>query len=247
MQEELYLSFENYLNNEMSLDEKTTFENQLQSDDDLKKQFELYKETTQFLEVKFSKDSIDFKDNLKSISESHFTEKALINDTIKAPKVISLQSKWFAIAAMLVVFIGVWFMNSGENPSYLDYNQHENANFVERGAVIQDLKAAQDAFNSKKYAAAVLLFEKVLVENKTPEVELYYGISLLETNKTTESEVVFKELKNGKSVYSQKAVWYLALAKLKLKEFNSCKDYLKEITKDSEDYEKAQELLKDLD
>ena len=47
--------------------------------------------------------------------------------------------------------------NSGENPSYSDYNQHENANFVERGSVIIDLKAAQEAFNNKNYEEAILL------------------------------------------------------------------------------------------
>jgi len=74
MQEELYIAFENYLHNEMTSEEKTTFENQLQSDEALKKQFELYKETSQFLEVKFSKETIDFKENLKSISKDHFAD-----------------------------------------------------------------------------------------------------------------------------------------------------------------------------
>ncbi len=242
MQEELYIAFENYLNNEMSLEEKTDFENQLQNDEFFKKQFELYKETTQFLEVKFSSETTDFKENLKSISENHFAD-----TTKKKSKVISLQSKWFAIAAMLVVFIGVWFLNSGGNPSYSDYNQHENANFIERGSVIKDLKESQEAFNNKNYEKAIPLFEKVLVEYKRPEIELYYGISLLEFNKTTQAEVVFSDLKDGESVYNQKAIWYLALVKLKLGDFEACKSYLKEISSDSEDFEKAQELLKDLD
>lgn len=242
MQEELYLLFENYLNNEMSLEEKTSFENQLQNDPKLKEQFELYKQTTQFLEVKFSKETVDFKENLKSISENHFA------DSIKKKtKVISLQSKWFAIAAILVVFIGVWFMNNNGNPSYSDYNQHENANFVERGSVIKDLKVAQEAFNNKNYEEAIPLFEKVLVEYKRPEIEFYYGVSLLEVNKTSEAETVFRDLKNGTSVYNQKAIWYLALTKLKLEDFESCKTYLKEISADSEEFEKAQELLNELD
>ncbi|WP_339887409.1 tetratricopeptide repeat protein [uncultured Flavobacterium sp.] len=243
MQEELYIAFENYLNNEMALEEKITFDNKLHNDEAFKKQFELYKETTQFLEIKFSNDSVDFKKNLESISEEHFA----VKPQKKESKVISIQSKWLAIAAMFVVFIGVWFINSGDNPSYSDYNQHENANFVERGSVIQDLKTAQEAFNNKNYGEAVPLFKKIVIENKTPEIEFYYGISLLEINKTHEAEVVFNSLKEGTSVYSQRAIWYLALAKLKLKEFKACKNYLSQISSDSEDYEKAQELLKDLD
>ncbi|CAM3579078.1 tetratricopeptide repeat protein [Flavobacterium gelidilacus] len=242
MQEELYIAFENYLNNEMTSEEKVDFENKLQNQESFKKQFELYKETTQFLEVKFSNDTIDFKENLKSISKDHFSD-----TNKKKSKVISLQSKWFAIAATLVVFVGVWFMNSGGNPTYSDFNQHENANFTERGSVIKDLKAAQEAFNDKNYEKAIPLFEKVLEEYKRPEIEFYYGISLLEVNKTAQAEVVFNNLKDGKSVYNQKATWYLALTKLKVEDFEACKTYLKEISSDSEDFEKAQELLNELD
>lgn len=242
MQEELYLSFENFLNNELSLEDKNAFKNQLQNDIDFKNQFELYKEATKFLEAKFSTGTIDFRENLKSISENHFSAA-----TKKETKVISLSSKWFAIAAILVLSIGVWFMNSGGNPSYSEFNQHENANFIERGSVIKELKLAQDAFNNKAYEEAVVLFEKVLVENKSPEVEIFYGISLLEINETSNAETVFKNLKNGKSVYNQKAIWYLALTNLKLKEFEACENYLKEISKDSEEYEKAQKLLNELD
>lgn len=241
MQEEIYEIFENYLNDEMASEEKITFENQLQNDTKLRAQFELYKETTQFLEVKFSNETLDFKENLKTISNHHFSE-----NTSKKPKVISMQSKWFAIAAVFVVFIGIWFLNSG-NPSYADYNQHENANFVERGSVIKDLKQAQEAFNNKKYEQAIPLFQKVLTEYKRPEIELYYGISLLEVNKTSEAATVFNELKNGKSVYKEDAIWYLALVYLKQEKYEECKSYLKKITKDSEKYSKAQRLLNDLD
>ena len=39
---------------QMTLEEKITFENQLQNDEAFKKQFELYKETNSFLKIKFS-------------------------------------------------------------------------------------------------------------------------------------------------------------------------------------------------
>ena len=157
MKEELYIAFENYLNNEMPLDEKTEFEKKLQTDNSFKNQFELYKETTAFLENKFSSETISFKENLKTISENHFSE----GKKTKA-KVISLQSKWFAVAAMLVVFIGIWFINTNGNPNYSDYNQHENANFIVRSEGNEDLKAAQEAFNVQNYEKAAVLFENFL-------------------------------------------------------------------------------------
>jgi predicted Zn-dependent protease len=242
MEEETYLEFENYLANEMSLEEKINFENKLENDTNLKNKLELYKETTQFLKVKFSSETSNFKENLESISNNHFTA-----SIAKKPKVISLQSKWFAVAAMFLVFIGVWFFNQQNNPTYSDFNQHENANFVVRGSVVTDLKDAEIAFNAKDYALAVGRFEKILQENSSPEIQLYYAISLLETGKTKQAEAIFIDLKNGTSVYSQKAIWYLALTKLKEKDFDACSVYLKQISEDSEEYQKAQRLLNDLD
>ena len=241
MHEELYIAFENYLNNEMSIEEKDIFENQLQNDEEMQNQFELYKETTQFLEVKFSNETIDFKDNLKSISENHFE-----SSTKKKSKVISLQSKWFAIAAMLVVFIGVWYLNQGANPSYTDYNSHNEANFIERSEGNPDLKAAQDYFNAKDYQKASETFAKIKnVAN--PEIQLYYGISLIETDNYSKAKILLENVSQGNSVYKEEAIWYLALSSLKQKNYEASKKYLQQITEDSEKYSSAQKLLNDLD
>ncbi len=241
MQEELYIAFENYLNNEMTLEQKNAFENQLKNDEDFKKQFELYKETNSFLEVKFSKETSDFKENLKSISENHFA-----NSTKKKSKVISLQSKWFAIAAMLVVFIGVWYLNQGANPSYSDYNFHNEAHFVERSEGNPDLKAAQDYFNAKDYQKASESFAKI--DNLTnPEVQLFYAISLIETDKYSKAKILLENVSQGDSVYKEEAIWYLALSSLKQRKYDESKKYLKQITEDSEKYSSAQKLLNDLE
>lgn len=241
MQEELYLLFENHLNNEMSLEEKTSFENQLQNDPKLKEQFELYKQTTQFLEVKFSKETVDFKENLKSISENHFA------DSIKKKtKVISLQSKWFAIAAMLVVFVGVWFMNNNGNPSYSDFNNHNDAQFIERSEGNLDLKAAQDYFNTQDYQKASESFAKI--ENLTnPEIQLYFAISLIETDNYSKAKILLENVSQGNSAYKEDAIWYLALSSLKQKNYEASKKYLQQITEDSEKYSSAKKLLDDLD
>jgi len=241
MQEELFISFENYLNNEMSLDERNIFENQLQNDSKLREQFELFKETNQFLELKFSKESIDFKENLKKISSNHFSKK-----TNTKPKVISIQSKWFSIAALLVVFMGIWFLSNPGNPSYLEYNQHENANFVERSENNQNVVEAQNYFNAKQYKKANEAFAKIELNGKT-DVQLFYAISLIETNQFDDANALLQDISKGESVYVNDAFWYLALASLKQKKYVECKKYVTKITDDSEKYNKAQILLNDLD
>lgn len=240
MSEQLYITFENYFSNEMSQEEKLEFENQLQNDIELREKFELYKETTQFLATKFDSETAAFKENLKSISKENFTEKEA-----KKSKVIAFKPFYYAVAASVVLALGTWFMMQG-TPEYSDFNQHENAFFVERSVGDTNLNEAQKAFNDKDYKKTVLAFEKV--QNLTnPELQYFYAIALIETNDFTKAEILLNTIKSGSSVYKEKAVWYLALSNLKQNKLGECKMYLNQLSPDAEDYEKAQKLLKDLD
>ena len=241
MQEELYIGFEKYLLNEMTAEEQSEFENKLQTDDNFREQFQIYKETTQFLELKFSKKAVDFKQNLKAIGSNHFGK-----PVSKKSKVISLQSKWFAVAAMLVVFMGVWYFNQSGNPTFSDYNNYNEAHFIERSDNNQNLVDAQTFFNAKDYKKASQSFAKI--EDLTnPELQLYYAISLIETNDYTKASVLLTNISQGNSVYKEEAIWYMALSSLKQKDYKTCKKQLELISQDSEKYNQAQKLLKELD
>lgn len=240
MNEERYIIFENYLSNELSAEEKTNFEKQLVEDTELASAFEIFKELNLHLENKFGneKELKAFKKNLKSISAAHFKT--------KKPKVVAFKPWQYAIAASVAILVGL-FVFQNINPSFDDYNNPEMATFVERGDVNENLKFAQDAFNAKNYKAAILHFETVLNSAKSPEIQYFYAISLLEDNQFQKAETNLKELKAGTSIYKNKATWYLALSKLKQKDFDSCKEILLTIPDDFEDYEQVQELLNELD
>ena len=241
MQEELYIGFEKYLLNEMTAEEQSDFENKLQTDDNFSQQFQIYKETTQFLELKFSKEAVDFKENLHAIGSNHFGK-----PITKKSKVISLQSKWFAVAAMLVVFMGVWYFNQSGNPTFSDYNNYNEAHFIERSDTNQNLVDAQTFFNAKDYKKASQSFAKI--EDLTnPELQLYYAISLIESDDYEKASVLLINISQGNSVYKEEAIWYLALSSLKQKDYKTCKKHLEEISQDSEKYNQAQKLLKELD
>lgn len=202
MSEQLYITFENYFSNEMSQEEKLEFENQLQNDIELREKFELYKETTQFLATKFDSETIAFKENLKSISKENFAEKE-----VKKSKVIAFKPFYYAVAASVVLALGTWFMMQG-TPEYGDYNQHENAFFVERSVGDANLNEAQKAFNEKDYKRTVAAFEKV--QNLTnPELQYFYAIALIETNNFTKAEILLNTIKSGNSVYKEKqfGIW----------------------------------------
>ena len=88
-----------------------------------------------------------------------------------------IRDSYYAVAASVVFAFGTWFMMQG-NPEYGDYNQHENAYFMERSVGDANLIEAQKAFNDKDYKKTVSAFEKV--QNLTnPELQYYYAIACL--------------------------------------------------------------------
>ena len=240
MNEERYILFGQYLENELSDEEKTNFEKQLSEDQEFASAFEIFKELNLHLENKFGneKNLKAFKKNLKSISKEHFKA--------KKSKVVAFKPWQYAIAASVAVLVGL-FVFQNINPSFDDYNNPEMATFIERGDVNENLKLAQDAYNAKEYRTAIPLFELILKENKSPEIQYFYAVSLLEDNQFQKSETNLIELKSGTYIYKNKAAWYLALSKLKQKDYKSCKKILLTIPDDYEDYDQVQELLNELD
>ena len=238
MNEQNYLDFENYLAQKLTAAEVQIFENKLKTVADFKNEFEAYRQTTAFLETKFRPETAAFQINLKNISKSHFA-----NQEQPKAKVVSMYTKYFAVAASLILVFGLYQFLQTNTPQYADFNTHEKATFVERGEITVTLKTAQQLFNEKKFQQAIPLFETVLKTVNQPEINYFYAICLIETDNFMKAEEVLLKLKNGKSIYSNRATWYLALMRLKQKNFVSCKNLLKQIPADAEDYAKSQELL----
>ena len=239
MNEELYIRFEQYLADEMTPEEESDFEQLLESDSDVNEKFQIYKNWTNYLEHKFDSETEKFNQNLKSIATEHFSAK-------KETKVIAFKPWYYAVAATIVVVIGMWMMMMQNDPSYSDFNQHETAVFVERSDSNENLKLAQEAFNKKDYKQAVAAFDKIQ-DFRKPELQYFYAIALIETNDYTKAELFLDQLRGGNSVYKDKATWYLALSYLKQDKKAECKSILQQIASDAEDFDKAQQLLKELD
>lgn len=240
MKEEKYILFDQYLQGELSDEARLDFEKQLSENHELASEFETFKEVQIQLETKFdfAADRDAFTANLKAISKEHFKP--------EKPKVISMKPWTYLVAASVVFLLGLFLFNPSE-PNFEDYNQYENAYLTERSEGVANLKQAETAFNAKNYKVAIPLFEAVLKENKTAEIQYFYGVSLLENNQITQAEAVFREIKSGNSIYKNKAIYGLALAKLKQKDYKACQEILLTIPSDYEHYDKVQELLDKLD
>jgi len=241
MKEEKYIVFDQYLQDELSEKARLDFEKQLSENRELASEFETFKEVQIQLETKFdfAADRDAFEANLKTISKEHFKP--------QKTKVISIKPWMYMVAASVVLLLGLFLFNPGSNPTFDEYNEYENAYLTERSEGNDDLKQAESAFNAKNYKAAIPLFEAVLKENKSAEIQYFYGVSLLENNQIKEAEMAFNEIKSGNSIYKNKAIYALALAKLKQKEYQSCKEILLTIPSDYENYDKVRELLDQLD
>lgn len=240
MNEERYIVFDQYLQGEMTDEEKNLFENQLKEDQEMASEFETFKEVQSHLKNKFEfeEERAIFKENLKQIADKNFDRK---------PKVIGLKPWYLAIAASVAVLFGLFFFNYNQNPVFSDYNNPEHATFTERSTADETLKMAETAYNKRRYNKAIPLFETILEKNKTAEIQFFYGVSLLEESHYKKAETVFNELKEGNSAYKEKSKWYLALSKLKQKDYESCKAILQTISEDYEDYDQVEELLNRLD
>lgn len=239
MNEKRYIAFDQYLQDEMTVEEKNSFEKQLAEDPEFASEFETFKNVHLQLETKFGyeEEREAFKENLIKVSDKHFNK----------PKVIALKPWYYGAAAAAVILMGLFFYNYSQKPSFEDFNHPESAYFTERGNVDAMLKQAETAFNSKEYQKAITLFESILKENDTPEIQYFYGVSLLQDNQINKAQNVFSGLKSGTSAYKDKATWNLALVKLKQKNYNACKEILLTIPEDYEDYVEVQILLRELE
>ena len=241
MNEERYILFDQYLQSEMTAAEKTDFEKQLAEDSEFAAEFETFKAVELQLQNKFGFETEReaFKENLDQIAEKHFNK--------EKPKVVLMRPWYLAAAASVVLLFGLFFFDYNQNPSFHDYNHPGQAHFTERSTTDMHLLQAEKAFNSRKFKEAILFFEMALKDNKTPEVQYYYGVSLLQISEYQKAEVVFNELKASTPIYKDKALWNLALMKLKQKDYKGCKQILQTISQDYEDYDEVQELLDALD
>lgn len=243
-----YILFESYLSKGLSKDEVSAFDSRLKTDLEFAKAFNSYKELTSFLEHKFENEdaSNTFKKNLKTISENHFNEDKTVAEVKSAGK--TFQFYKYAIAACVVVLFGIFTFNQFSNPSYSDFSNYDAVSLTVRGDNDELLKTAENAFNTKDFAKAEEAFKQLIVkDDSNAELKLYSAIANIELNNFASAEALLTDIKNGNSVFKNKAIWFLALSKLKQDDEAGCIIILKMIPEDAENYKQAQKLIDKLD
>lgn len=248
MEEQNYIEFEAYLSEKLTQEEINVFELQLQKDNEFSESFETYKEFSSFLENKYENENArnDFKDTLKNISEKHFRKEE--TETKTETKVIRFKAWQYAIAASVLLLIGVTLFQQFSTPSFSDYNQYHTVSLTLRGDQDELIQNAEAAFNVRDFKNAEIHFERLTnMYSENIEYQLYHAISLVELDSFDEADAIFGKISETNSVYKYEATWPHALSKLKQKNSEACIALLKTIPKQDENYKKAQKLLKKLD
>jgi len=248
MNDQNFILFESYLSKVLSKDETLVFESRLKTEPEFKQAFNTYKELSSFLEHKFENEAASnaFQNNLQKISKAHFNKKEVVLESKKPTKMFQFYK--YAIAACIVVLFGIFTFNQFSNPSFSDYNNYDSISLTVRGVQDELLKTAEDAFNNKDFAKTEEVFGQLLEkDHSNKEYQLYKGIALIELNKFKEADSLFGKLSNETSAYKNKAIWYLALSKLKQENYDACLDILKTLPEDADDYKRAQKLIDKLD
>ncbi|WP_299524930.1 hypothetical protein [uncultured Lutibacter sp.] len=246
MSEDNYITFDKYLNNELSDLELTSFKEQLKSDIDFKQEFEIYKALEASLSSKFENEEEEkaLKTTLSKLGSKYLKPENTIK---KKGKLISLFSnKQFMVAASIALLIGFFIFNNGE-PVYSDFSSHNSLELVVRSDNSETIIKAQEAFNSKNYEVALEQLTVLSETNKNDaEIELYKGICFLELNNYVEADQIFDAISSGKSTFVHTASWYKALSMLKQEQFEACKYVLQTIPESADEYKQAKKLLKKL-
>lgn len=248
MDDQDYIEFDQYLLGELATEELIAFEARLKSEPAFEKEFRLYKEVHAHLQhtLENETETNAFKENLKNISNTHFNKTEALAETLKKSKVFRLGQ--LAIAASVVLFIGVFAFNQFSNPTYSDYNTHDPMTVVRGAGDIEDLIVATKAFNNEEYIKANALLEKALEKNsENKELQLYYAITHLELDNFKAADALLTNLAQGNSAYKYKATWYAALSQLKQKNTAASITLLKQIPEDADDYKQAKKLLNKLE
>ncbi len=230
-----------YYLNELTVEELEEFEQLLQTDDELRKEFQFQND------LSISIKSLE-KDGLKSKLQQHEKEKQIRKN--------SGWKKWL-VAASIAVLIGVagisYFKLDSPNYDKLyaeNYEAYPNTEFnITRGENNPSPEYhAFTAYESGNYKQAILLFSELKKSNASEYLDFYLAQSFLANENHEKALSLFEEIIRNQEAFSGESYWFAALAALKLNKKTSAQKHLRYLVS-SGGYKsgQAQELLKKLD
>ncbi|WP_027077645.1 tetratricopeptide repeat protein [Maribacter antarcticus] len=204
-----------YFAGSLSLEEQVLFENFLKVDSDFKIQFELEKNVK--AAVKGSEREI-LKRKLQGFEEGRSVSSKTKNTfwiplRIAASIVILLSASWF--------LFNFGFLATTDTLYDANYEQYPNTVYTITRGESNDTsieRKAFEAYESGEYQIAIDYLKKLKTETGLDYVDFYLGQSYLANGDTQEAIDTFEKIGLINSDYRAEALWYQALAYLKLEQ-----------------------------
>jgi len=255
---------EKFLRSKLSKEERILFINRLDSDVEFNNKFGFEKELFQSL----NEEEWSSVNNTESLEVKEY-QKIFKSDEVKNLKQLfkrennvyqkGLQSKsksWmiYVAAASCILFFSIFslvYFKENSQELYVSYlEKTELTSVITRGSNQKELVIAQSLFENKEYKKALDIFEKEIKnkENKIGSVYIYIGIAQMELNQFDKAVITFDKLINSDLLDSEKGYWFKALLFLKKDNYSKAELVLNKIINEKfYNYQKAKELLKELD
>ncbi|MEL6925659.1 MAG: hypothetical protein AAFO94_16560 [Bacteroidota bacterium] len=219
---------EKYFSNRLSADEQAALEARLQTDKALRKAFE-YQQNIQA--AISAQEHAQLKLQLSQLEQQ--TQKT-------KPKPISQTRRLVTFAIAASILFAFWALtrllsNTGQaNPESIYAQYFESYPNVYQPVVRgnDSLSAVQAAFafyESEQYEQALEGFRQILQEDNNTDLHFYTGLTLMELQQFAQAIQSFDTAGNSGSQYADPLLWYRALAKLRLGQYDAATADLKQL------------------
>ncbi len=224
---------EKYLTGQIDVAEQAAFERRMAEDNVLRDEVTLQRQLIGTVETAAFKAT-------NEISEGY---------TIPAAK--KIMRYWrYAAAAVLLLGVGItgWWLYSSKIISpkdlYTAYFRPDPGlpTVMSSDTVLYNFNKGMILYKEENYGAAIGVWEKLIAQKGVTDTLAYYiGVSSISTDSLVKAQTYLAPItSNTNSVFQQKAIWYLALLKLKVSDYTGVRNLLIQLP----DKESAIELLK---
>ncbi len=228
--------FDAYLRSEMSAEEKTAFESTLTKDAALKAEFEsfkLFEATIESAEIKSFKAQLGEWDKITQEDSSS-----------KKTRIIPIRTIAIAASVALIAFLAVnYFFGSVSNQELATnyFSPYENVLTI-RGEK-ETIDDALLLYEKEDYIAAVTLFSSY---PKNQTANFYAGECEFQLKNYTKAITYYEAVMDNSDIFYEVAQFHMALAYLGADDKDKSIEVLNKIAADSDYFDEAELLLKDL-
>ncbi|WP_114790329.1 tetratricopeptide repeat protein [Niabella yanshanensis] len=228
---------EAYTEGWMSEPERAAFELELQTDAQLKRDYDDWLEADDILKRHIGNESniAGLKQILNPLTQQHFK-------TGNAPKSKVVSIKKYVMAAIAAAAIFILYLSL---PGGLDnYTVPNMPQAVVRGSEELSNKGAL-LFNEGKYEEALpLLKAQASSDPQDATTHFFYAVSLVKVKKFEDALVVLKPLSKGESAYKEDAAFFAALSAYQLNRKSDALAFAEKVTERSVYYRPSQKIIK---